>query len=63
MITIERLKAEIEVLEEKAMIYYNELGDKEAYERVMNAIRPLNALILDLMVKEQEKQRKQALID
>jgi hypothetical protein len=59
---LETLKKQIETLEHKALVYFNELGDKEAYEALKTRINELNAKVLDLMVGEQENERKAALI-
>lgn len=59
---IETLKKEIETLESKALVYYNELGDKEAYETLVKRIKKLNAKVLDLMVLQQQNERLEAFI-
>jgi hypothetical protein len=62
MLELEFLKRQIETLENKALVYFNELGDKERYEALVKQINELNAKVLDLMTAEQENERKAALI-
>ncbi len=60
--TLETLKALSELLENKALVYFNELGDLEAYNRIQIELKSVNACILELMVQEQEERIKRALI-
>lgn len=62
MRTLETLKAQAEMLQTKALMYYNEMGDEDAYNRIQNELKSVNARILDLMVQEQENSVKQATI-
>lgn len=62
MKSLETLKALSELLENKALVYFNELGDIEAYNRIQIELKSVNACILELMVQEQEERIKQALI-
>lgn len=54
MTHLEKLKNEAQILEHKALIYFNELGDLQAYKRVKNELDKVNESILNLMIKEQE---------
>ena len=60
--TLETLKKQAEMLENKALMYFNELGDVEAYNLIQNELKSVNARILDLMTYEQENSVKSALI-
>jgi hypothetical protein len=62
MKTLETLKKQAEMLENKALMYYNELGDENAYNLIQIELKSVNAHILDLMVQEQENSVKQATI-
>jgi hypothetical protein len=62
MKTLETLKKQAEMLENKALMYFNELGDVEAYNLIQNELKSVNARILDLMVEEQENSVKRATI-
>lgn len=62
MKTLETLKAQAEMIENKALMYFNELGDVEAYNRLQNELKSINERILDLMVAEQESRLNQATI-
>jgi hypothetical protein len=62
MKNLETLKAQAELLENKALMYFNELGDADAYNRIQNELKSVNARILDLMVEEQENSVKRATI-
>lgn len=53
---LENLKSQADLIEAKAMCYYNDLGDEEAYKRLKAQLDDINAKILDLMVYEQEKE-------
>ena len=59
---LNELKKQAELLENKAWIYFNELGDENAYNRVKNELDKVNSAIIDLMTFEQEKQRKEAIV-
>jgi hypothetical protein len=50
------------MLENKALMYYNEMGDENAYNLIQNELKSVNARILDLMVQEQENSVKRATI-
>jgi hypothetical protein len=62
MSNLELLKMQAELLENRALMYFNELGDEVAYNRIKKELDEVNARILDLMVDEQESNRKQAII-
>jgi len=62
MKSLETLKALSELLENKALVYFNELGDLEAYNRIQIELKSVNSCILELMVQEQEERIKRALI-
>lgn len=62
MKNLETLKALSELLENKALMYFNEMGDEDAYNRIQIELKSVNACILELMVQEQEERIKQALI-
>jgi hypothetical protein len=62
MKTLETLKAQAEMLQNKALMYYNEMGDEDAYNRIQIELKSVNARILDLMTEEQENSVKQAII-
>ena len=62
MKTLETLKAQAEMIENKALMYFNELGDLEAYNRLQNELKSINERILDLMVQEQENSVNSAII-
>lgn len=62
MKTLETLKAQAEMIENKALIYFNELGDLEAYNRLQNELKTINERILDLMMQEQESSVNSAII-
>jgi hypothetical protein len=62
MKTLETLKAQAEMLQNKALMYYNEMGDENAYNTLQIEIKSINARILDLMVQEQENSVKRATI-
>ena len=62
MKNLETLKKQAELLENKALMYFNELGDADAYNRVQNELKSINARILDIMTEEQENSVKRATI-
>jgi hypothetical protein len=62
MKSLETLKKQAEMIENKALMYFNELGDLEAYNTLQIELKSINELILDLMIEEQENNVKQALI-
>jgi hypothetical protein len=62
MKTLETLKTEAEMIENKAIMYFNELGDVDAYNRLQIELKSVNARILDLMTEEQENSVKRATI-
>ena len=62
MKNLETLKALSELLENKALVYFNELGDLEAYNSIQIELKSVNACILELMVQEQENSVKRATI-
>jgi hypothetical protein len=62
MKTLETLKAQAEMIENKALMYFNELGDLEAYNTLQIELKSINARILDLMTEEQENSVKRATI-
>ena len=63
MKTLETLKKQAEMIENKALMYFNEMGDVEAYDRLQNELKVINARILDLMTQEQENSVKSATIE
>jgi len=61
---LEYLKAKIENLENKIDIYNDQFGPTDAHViKLKNEVRKLDALILDLMVKVQETNLKNATIE
>ncbi len=62
MKSLETLKALSELLENKALVYFNELGDLEAYNTLQIELKSINERILDLMTQEQENSVKRATI-
>ena len=62
MKNLETLKAQAEMIQNKALMYYNEMGDLEAYNRLQIELKSINARILDLMTEEQENSVKRATI-
>lgn len=62
MKTLETLKKQAEMIESKSLVYFNELGDLEAYNTLQNELKSINARILDLMTQEQENSVKRATI-
>lgn len=62
MKTLETLKAQAEMIHNKSLMYYNEMGDLEAYNRLQNELKSINERILDLMVQEQQFQRFEAIL-
>jgi hypothetical protein len=63
MKTLETLKKQAEMIENKALMYFNEMGDVESYDRLQNELKIINARILDLMTQEQENSVKTATIE
>lgn len=59
---LETLKKRADELQAKSMIYFNELGDAVAYERLQNELKTINERILDLMTVEQAEWAKKAVI-
>ena len=62
MKTLETLKKQAEMIENKSLMYFNELGDLEAYNTLQIELKSINARILDLMTQEQENSVKRATI-
>jgi hypothetical protein len=62
MKTLETLKKQAELIESKSLVYFNELGDVDAYNALQIELKSVNARILDLMVQEQENSVKRATI-
>ena len=62
MKTLETLKKQAEMIENKSLVYFNELGDLEAYNTLQIELKSINARILDLMTEEQENSVKRATI-
>jgi len=61
---LEYLKAKIENLKNKIDIYNDQFGPTDAHViKLKNEVRKLDALILDLMVKVQETNLKNATIE
>lgn len=63
MKTLETLKAQAEMIENKITIYGDQFGPSdEVVLKLKNELKSINALILDLMVAEQENSVKRATI-
>ncbi len=62
MKNLETLKKQAEMIENKSLMYFNEMGDLEAYNTLQIELKTINARILDLMVQEQEERVKRATI-
>lgn len=61
---LEYLKAKIENLENKIDIYNDQFGPTDAHVvKLKNEVKKLDALILDLMVKVQETNLRNATIE
>ena len=60
--SLETLKAQAEMIQNKALMYYNEMGDLEAYNRLQDELKTINERILDLMVLEQKLERFEAIL-
>lgn len=61
---LEYIKSQIEWLDKKIDIYNDQFGPNDDHVvKLKNEVKKLDLLLLDLMVAEQEKSVKQAIID
>jgi hypothetical protein len=62
--TLEQLKKQAELIDLKLHIYGDQFGpSSDISEKLKNELRAIDAMILDLMVDEQEQRLKQAVIE
>jgi hypothetical protein len=62
--TLEQLKKQADFIELKLQIYGDQFGpSSDISEKLKNELRAIDAMILDLMVDEQEQRLKQAVIE